>query len=51
MTYIVLIYQYGKVVKQEQVGSQDAARAIAQQWRNQGFTVRVTNENNASISL
>jgi hypothetical protein len=47
-TYIVEVRQNGRVIKTERIGSSEAARSIANEWRARGYNVRVTDDHNAS---
>jgi hypothetical protein len=49
--YIIQVMQYGKVVRTETAGSLDLAKVIANQFRAQGFQVRVTDSHNASYGI
>ena len=42
MVFIVEVRQGVQVVREERVGSVEAAQAIARDWASKGFSVRIT---------
>jgi hypothetical protein len=48
MVYIVQVTENGRVVHTERVASYEGARAIAADWKRRGFSVRITDDHNAS---
>lgn len=51
MDYIVEVQEHGRVISIERVGSDAAAKLIADPWRRNGYHVVVKTETNGSTPL